>query len=208
MADGSYGRTYFTKVGYDERMTEVDRRLAEALAAREKAAEGKLQQPPRELREGWAEEFGVDDELLQWMYAGLLRRRQPANDPRDPGALESVVPLMKRAALGDFQYTITHAMQHEHASMVDVDIRATRPVSAAHLRIELTLEITGEGMTYDVRPNGSQGGGDRMEMTFRVSPRLPDDPIGLRFELVPHVHIPREQFKEIVLDQPVTFPVE
>lgn len=73
-----------------------------------------------------------------------------------------------------------------------------------HIRPQLLLEVNGS-KEYNVRRNGSRGGGGQAQVSFLVTPRLPDNVNEVNLALVPFA-IPMENPpKEIILDKEIFF---
>ena len=60
----------------------------------------------------------------------------------EPGPLLNVLPIMKNSQLGEFEYVLTHSMQHQNASIVFLEIKyLNQDENIGHVIPQLLLEI-------------------------------------------------------------------
>ncbi|WP_148298766.1 hypothetical protein [Paenibacillus pini] len=162
-------------------------------------SKGKRYFPEQEIIQEMATTFDMKISKINWLMHSL-------NDRYRPEFPDEAVSIMKRAVLEGFEYNITHAMQHEHGSVVHIDINSLNSENIrGYLRTELLLDIQGD-KEYSARRNGSSGGGGKTHLTFIVSPTLSDDMTGFTLSLIPYAE-PIESFQEeiIILDKEVLF---
>ncbi|MFC0215104.1 hypothetical protein ACFFK0_22160 [Paenibacillus chartarius] len=96
----------------------------------------------------------MDISQMNWIFQSLAERNTPAR-PDGPGKLLTVLPLLKTSVVDGFEYELTHAMQHEHGSIVFLEInRCQLDESIGPIFPHLLLEVNG-GQEYSVRRNGS-----------------------------------------------------
>ncbi|MDR6554916.1 hypothetical protein [Paenibacillus qinlingensis] len=188
---------------YSDEMRKIDESLLQLLTERKSLAKGRRFYPEKEVLQEWSARFGIEIPQINWLL-NSLNEHYPVM-PNEPGDLEHVMPIMKTSVVGDFAYTLTHAMQHQHSSIVYVEIKL-RPIDAhfSNFRPQLQLDIQGSEH-YRIVRNGSRGGGGQTQITYLVSPRLPDHVDGLHFALIPYASPMESPPKEIVLDQEVQF---
>lgn len=190
---------------YDEEIHAVDAQLLELLNHRKALAKGRRCFPPKEVMKEFEEKFGVKPPYLNWLFqsinGGFHRLR-----PDGPGDLLSVMQILKTTETDGFQYVITHAMQHEHGSVVHIEIKQLEHVEDfTDFRPLLQLEVTSPNIEYSVRRTGSRGGGGASSMSFLVEPRLPEQLDAVHFALIPFEEPMDFSRKEILLDQEIHF---
>lgn len=189
---------------YNDEMKRIDESLLQLLTERKSLAKGRRFYPQREVLQEWSTRFGIEIPQINWLL-NSLNENYPVR-PNEPGDLEHVMPLMKKNVIGDFAYTLTHAMQHQHSSIVYCEIKLIqRDGHYGNFRPQLQLDITGTEQHYRVMRNGASGGGGQTQITFLISPRLPDNLEGLHFALIPYASPLESPPKEIILDQEVRF---
>ncbi|PYI57359.1 hypothetical protein [Paenibacillus flagellatus] len=191
---------------YNDEIRQIDETMISLLVERRTKTGGKRFFPEPDVLEQWSERFGLDAAQLGLLLHLWNEGARPAV-PSDKGALLGVLPLMKKTCADGCEYVLTHAMQFEHVSVVELDIAIDRTGTDAerlHLKPQLQLVVLGD-REYSVSRQGARGGGGTAHLTFRVSPPLPD-PIGdVRFTLVPMAMQLHSEPKELVLDKQVDF---
>jgi hypothetical protein len=188
---------------YNEAMRKIDESLLQLLTERKSLAKGKRFYPDKEILQEWSTRFGIEIPQINWLL-NSLNENYPVM-PNEPGDLEQVIPIMKKTILGDFEYTMTHAMQHQNSSIVSIEIKLLlldMPIS--NFRPQLQLDVIGN-QNYRVMRNGSRGGGGQMQLSYLVIPRLPDNLQDLHFALIPYASPMETLPKEVILDQEVKF---
>ncbi len=189
---------------YNEEFKAIDDKLFSLLQERKTKANGKRFFPPYELMEEWAKQYDMDISQINWFFHSINEGRH-SYIPDGPGELLNVVPLMKKAIIGDFQYLLTHSMQHQNGSMITLEIEIIDKEQIIGLvRPHLMLEVIGKE-EYQVSRHGSHGSEGQSQVQFLVTPRLPDQMEGISFVLVPYAMPMEEPPKEVVLNSEVIF---
>ncbi len=189
-------------IPYDDSLAAGDRRIAELLAQRERDAGGTWRIPPREAVLEWAAEFGIDPELLVWMFRTFTKRREVLEPSRETGTLRAVIPILKSVQNSGCTFTLTHSMQHQLASIVHLDVRSLS--TDRQLQVGLTLDVASSDAQYSVGENGRHGGGASLSASFLVKPALPDSLEGVSFALVPTT-LWYPPVQSLVVEDPVYF---
>ncbi|MGO4496643.1 hypothetical protein AB4114_12155 [Paenibacillus sp. 2RAB27] len=188
---------------YNDEMKKIDESLLQLLTERKSIAKGRRFYPQKEVLQEWSTRFGIEIPQINWLL-NSLNEHYPVM-PNEPGDLEHVVPIMKKTVVGDFSYTLTHTMQHQHSSIVYVEIKLIQlDGHFGNFRPQLQLDIIGAEL-YRVMRNGASGGGGQTQITYLVTPRLPDNLEGLHFALIPYASPMESPPKEIILNQEVQF---
>ncbi|MCC8435847.1 hypothetical protein HP567_014990 [Brevibacillus sp. M2.1A] len=190
---------------YNDECKKIDESILQLLRERKVLANGKRLTPPQEIRQEWAEKYGIDEAELGWFLHTLNSEIRPVF-PDEHGELIGVLPIMKTTVLDGFTYTLTHAMQHKNLSIVHVEIKSglTDYEDIGMLRPHLMLEIK-SSQEHHVRKSGARGSERKISLQFMVSPALPDQLDSVGFSLTPYA-APRELPPlEYVLDKEVHF---
>ncbi len=171
---------------YNDEVRRIDEEILALIQQRKKATAGRRFSPPAELLKEWAEKYGMDEPHIGWILHTLNVGSRWANTDNPIGELRNVVPILKKSVVDDCEYMITHAMQHDHASLVTLEIRLQGPEDVrVNIHPRLMLEIVGE-QDYTVSRDRSRGSGHQVTMLFRITPPLPDDFMEkVRFALIP-----------------------
>lgn len=188
---------------YNERFQSIDETILKLTRERNHLAKGKRFFPPKEIIREWAARYEMDVPQINW-FLHSINHFEPPIRPDEPGELLNVIPVMKKTTVDGFEYLITHAMQHEHESIVNVEIRSEAGNHADHIRPKLLLDVQGD-TEYRVRSRGSRGGGGQAQLNFSVNPRLPDDVQVVRFALIPFASPMDTPPQETILDREVLF---
>ncbi|MCM3652612.1 hypothetical protein [Metabacillus litoralis] len=174
---------------YNEQFKSIDEGLLKLLSERKTLTKGKRYFLPYEIMEEWAKKYKLDIPHISWLFYSVNNGSTPFR-PDEPGELLTVIPIMKKSVVGDFEYVLTHSMQHKNASLITLEIKQlNEDVEAGHLLPQLILEIISP-INYNVNRNGSRGGGGQTQVRFLVSLRLPEDLKGISFWrtfLMPHL---------------------
>ena len=192
---------------YNEEVQALDEQIIVLSVKRRQLSQGVRLYPAEETIEAWAKQY----ELEPMQIHHLLHQLQDQNQmnrvvEEGPGELRNVLPILKQSVVEDCQYKLTHAMQHEHASILYVDIQyLDRERHDLHLIPHLMLEIISASQQYTISRHGSRGGGLQTEMQFLVSPPIPDSLDGVEFSLIPSKEDFDFRIEEKVLDQQVDF---
>lgn len=190
---------------YNKSVKEIDEQLISLIAARQSLTKGKRSTPSYEQIKDWAQVYGVDEAEIGSLFHQLQSSSRPSF-PNKLGQLLNVVPIMKKSTVDSCEYVLTHAMQHEYASIVFIEIKLLQDEKASeiHLKPNLTLEVTSE-QPYSVRRYSGRGGGSKTELQFMISPPLPERIDGVEFSLVPSTLYKEHEIAELVLDKQVDF---
>ncbi|MBJ9989715.1 hypothetical protein [Paenibacillus sp. S28] len=190
---------------YDEEIHAVDTQLIELLNHRKALTKGCRCFPPKEVMKEFEEIFGLKPPYLNWLFHSINGGfHRPRSD--GPGELQGILQIMKTTVQEGYQYRITHAMQHEHGSIVHIEIKQLENVDEfTDFRPLLQLDVTSQDKEYSVGRNGSRGGGGISSMSFLVEPRLPEQLDTVDFALIPFEEPMDFSRKEIFLDQEVQF---
>ncbi|CAH1214708.1 hypothetical protein PAECIP111892_04065 [Paenibacillus auburnensis] len=191
---------------YNDEAKRIDEKILGLVKQRRILAGGQRFFPDQETVEKWAAQFEMAKDQVNSLLHNLndvLPMRQIRDDP---GRLLGVLPIMKRTVSEDCEFILSHAMQHENASIVTLEVKYQKENAGnIHLRPALQLIILG-GEEYIIRRTSGRGGGERFEMRFRVEPALPDDLTALEFSLIPgNEEFINIQALEIKLDKQVDF---
>jgi len=189
---------------YNDEAKEIDNQLIGLIKQRRKLSVGKRFFPPEEYLEQWSEEFSMDIDKVRFILQNLEENRYYYL-PDGPGALKSVIPMMKKTVSGECEYTLTHIMQYELGSVIKIDIKylGENP-DGVMLKMNLMLEVISEQI-YQVNRNGSHGGGGYGYIEFMVVPALPDQLEGIEFSLVRSLDLFAYEPREVILNQQVDF---
>ncbi|GLB61884.1 hypothetical protein [Cytobacillus sp. NCCP-133] len=202
MGWAEFGRV---KNEYNETFKAIDEKLLELIQERKAKTKGKRFFPPMELMEEWAKKYDMDVPEIGWFFNSLDDRSYPFI-PDEPGEIRNVLPIMRKSTVDDFDYMLTHAMQHDHCSVVTLEISyKNQDENIGHLIPRLMLAVDGP-VDYHVKRHGSRGGGGNTQMSFLVSPALPDHLDQINFALFPYFMPMENPPKEVVLDKEVFFP--
>ncbi|MEK5645141.1 hypothetical protein BK138_30625 [Paenibacillus rhizosphaerae] len=190
---------------YDEEIHAVDTQLIELLNHRKALAKGRRCFPPKEVMKEFEEKFDLKPPYLNWLFhsinGGFHRTRSDG-----PGELQGILQIMKTTVQEGYQYRITHAMQHEHGSIVHIEIRPLKiDNDSPDFHPRLQLEITSSNEEYNVQRSGARGGGGASSMSFLVEPRLPEQLDTVNFALIPFEEPMEFRRRETFLDQEVHF---
>jgi len=189
---------------YNDTFKEIDQNIIKLLHERKAVANGKRFFPPMELMEEWAEQYELEIPQISWLMHSI--NEGPHSFTHDgPGELLNVLPLMKKSVVGEFEYVLTHSMQHENGSIVFLEIdQIDKDRNFGLVRSHLLLEVHGNE-DFQVNRHGSQGSSGKTQVEFMVIPRLPDQLDGISFALIPYVIPMEEPPKEVILDKGVNF---
>lgn len=189
---------------YDDSFEKIDEKIIKLLHERKKQANGKRFFPPVELMEKWAEEYDMEVPQISWLMHSV--NEGPHSFVHEgPGELLNVIPIMKKTLMGDFQYVLSHAMQHQSGSIITLEIeQCDKEMNIGMVRAHLLLDVLGN-QEYVVNRHGSRGGGGHTQVQYLVTPRLPDDLSEISFTLIPYALPMEEPPKEVILDKEVLF---
>ncbi|MCM3764557.1 vacuolar protein sorting-associated protein 54 [Neobacillus niacini] len=189
---------------YNDHFKEIDEKLLQLLHERKKLANGKRFFPSSEQMEKWAEQYEIEMPQVSWFFHSV-NEGPHSYVPEGPGELLNVIPIMKKTTVGDFQYLISHAMQHQNGSIITVEIeQLDREKNLGMIRSHLILEVAGS-VDYQVHRHGVHGRDGQTQIEFLVTRRLPDQLDGVAFALMPYAMPMEERPKEVILDKEVYF---
>jgi hypothetical protein len=205
---GSWSESPLYRIGYLNELKVIDEKILALLAEREKKTNGKRFVPPRELMEQWVDTYNLDINFMKWLFHGFNEASLPYTGPIETGNLVNVVPLMKKVEMDGCQYLLSHMMQYEQASevIVEINVSELKTKGISRIRPHLILDIQKRQFesSYSVRPMGVSGGGNKVNLKYTVTPKLPDNVEKLQFSLLPNPQ-PFVEMKELILEQPVQF---
>ena len=189
---------------YNESFKEIDNNLIRLLHDRKIMANGTRFFPPMELMEEWAKRYDMEIPQISWLMHSI--NEGPHSFTHDgPGELLNVIPIMKKSVVGEFEYVLTHSMQHENGSVVFLEIeKLDKDKNVGIVRSHLILEVNGK-KEYQVNRHGSHGSDGRTKVEFLVIPRLPDQLDGISFSLMPYTMPMEMPLREVILDKDVSF---
>jgi hypothetical protein len=192
--------------GYNDEAKKIDEAVLELVKRRRAIARGKRFFPQQETLEEWAEKFELEQDQVAQILHNLNDALPIRNIREELGMLTGVLPIMKRTVSEDCEYVLSHAMQYEHASIVNLEIKYLKEnTSGVSLKPAINLVILG-GEEYEIRRYGSHGGGGQAQLRFRVIPVLPENLDSLEFSLIPGSDdFFNHRIVEIKLDKQVDF---
>lgn len=189
---------------YNDEMKVIDEALLQLLTERKSLAKGRRFYPQQEVLQDWSTRFDIEIPQINWLLNSLNETNYPVM-PTELGDLVHVLPIMKKSIVEGYEYALTHAMQHHNCSIVYVEIKLIEPdMNIGHVRPQLLLDVI-SNHPYSVRRYGSHGGGGRTQITYLVSPCLPEKMDDVHFALIPYASPMEAPPKEIILDQEVQF---
>jgi AraC-like DNA-binding protein len=158
---------------YNEKLRTLDKQLCELIAKRKSISNFNQSFPPIEQIKEWAEEFGLYEDHLRYIFRvmGNDKLFQPKVEPT---GFRNIKPVMKFYNEGTRIYYITHLQQYDNASVLNLHIDDSVDNTEQHHRepTEWDLYI---GPDYDCYFSGGSGSNQHIDLQFVISPRLPDD---------------------------------
>ncbi|WP_040952062.1 hypothetical protein [Gorillibacterium massiliense] len=189
---------------YNQTIKEIDERIIELISLRRTKVEGRRYYPSIEQIAEWSTRFELDESQIHYIMQSLQDQIR-LDFPDELGELNNVLSIMKKSVAESCEYTLTHAMQYEKASIVFVEIKLLdNSQGEVHLKPNLFLHII-NNQQYSVRRHGSRGGGAQTEMQFMVIPPLPENLENLEFSLVPTALFAERKIKEVILNKQIDF---
>ncbi|WP_274649218.1 hypothetical protein [Paenibacillus humicola] len=188
---------------YNEAAERIDTELLRLVQERRRLAKGKRFFPPAETVEAWSASLGIEAAEIRYILDSMNEKIRAAVW-HEPGELRQVVPLMKRTVVENCEYMLTHAMNHERASIVFAEFNYLDE-DCDEIRLKPNLMLAIIGGDYTVRRRGMHGGGPQTKMEFIVSPPLPESLDGLAFSFVPGAPYLERKVREIRLERQVDF---
>jgi hypothetical protein len=188
---------------YNDVLKSIDESLLKLINERKNLSKGKRYYPSKEIMQEWAARYEIDIPQISWLMHSLNGSNQPVF-PNEPGELIKVVSLMKKSIYENVEYLITHSMQHDNGSIVNIEIKSKNMDNLSHMRPKLFLDVKGS-IEYYVRRHGSHGGGGQSHLSFLVNPRLPDDIKEVKLALIPYENPMEKLPKELILDKEIFF---
>ncbi len=157
---------------YDERLKDMDEKIAELVAARYTLSEGNPGFPRAEYLNDWADKYDTPLRLLQQLFA-FLHHRPDFRDRVEPDQFLRFVPLMATQQREDILIMIPYVRQHNNCSVVVVELEGPNVDGGGFHHLEINLSIDG----YDTMPAEGGSSGHHANRTFIVTPPIPDDQI-------------------------------
>ncbi|WP_141432315.1 hypothetical protein [Bacillus sp. 03113] len=200
------GWSSFQKIrsDYNDTFKQIDENLLKLLTERKELANGKNAFPPESLMQEWSEKYKLDIPQISWLIHSL-NSRSSFMILDGPNELLAVIPIMKKSIVGDFEYILTHSMQHQNCSMIYLEIKHTnKEEHVDHILPQLMLLIDGP-VSFDVSHHGAHGGGGEAKISFLIYPSLPNNLDNISFALIPHASPMDSSLKEVKLNKEVYF---
>jgi hypothetical protein len=167
---------------YTEELRQIDAEICRLVAARVRST-GDLRVVPDEAQMmSWAEECRLGQLRVRNVIAAVASATRLNSLPPEPRGLIAVVPLLRRQVAEAMEFTLTHVMQYENASVVHLDVRVDSGAMLGHAQ-RFELEVGVEG--YEVWHVGGAGSDTHRQADFIVRPTLPDDLAMVAFTLRP-----------------------
>jgi hypothetical protein len=188
---------------YNDVLKSIDESILKLINERKNLSKGKRYFPTKEIMQEWATQYEIEIPQISWLLHSLNERNQPVI-PNEPGELINVISLMKKSIHEGFEYLITHSMQHYNGSIVNIEIRSENIENSGHIRPKLLLNVKGS-IEYYVRRHSSRGSSGQSQLSFLVSPRLPDDINEVKLALFPFENPMENPPKELILDKEIFF---
>ncbi len=163
---------------YDERIKDIDEQICKLIRERKELSNNNPGFPQLEYISGWAEKFGLYEELLQSLFGTLLHEEllRPWVEPED---FRMNIPVLKASETDKCFFSVPFIRQYSNCSVVNFNVdweaaKESPEKQRPYRRFELCL-----GPAYDCRMAGGGGTGEHYSYNFVVTPALPDDPSGL-----------------------------
>ncbi|MTH53409.1 hypothetical protein GKZ89_08265 [Bacillus mangrovi] len=157
-------------------LNEISREICRFIGLRKEAAAGTFHMPSDEDFSRWAQEFGLEQEMLEAVFLALENEEQ-YQEKVEPEGFRKLLPVMKTAEAGGSFYTITYIRQFENASTVflhadweEEDHQHLKGIDHFSMQID---------ERFSCRFEGGGGGDGTYTHRFIVSPALPDDLRGI-----------------------------
>ncbi|MRN55564.1 hypothetical protein [Paenibacillus monticola] len=191
---------------YNDEAKKIDEQILGLIQQRKAISGGKRLFPEQEVLEQWAAKFDLELNQISLILSSLNEGLPRRHFWDEPGLLLGVLPIMKRIVTEDFEYVLSHAMQHEKLSIVTLEIKYLKETTdQVHIRPTLDLVVLSD-TEYEVTRNHGHGGGGQIQMRFMVSPPLPNDLTSVEFSLVPGSdRFMGPSYEEIKLDKQIDF---
>jgi hypothetical protein len=188
---------------YNDVLKSIDENILKFINERKSYTKGKRYFPTKEIMQEWATQYEMEILQISWLMHSLNERNQPVI-PNEPGELINVISLMKKSIHDGVEYLITHSMQHDNGSIVNIEIRSENIENPGNIRPKLVLDVKGS-IEYYVRKTSSRGGSGHSQLSFLVSPRLPENINEVKFALFPFESPMENLPKELILDKEIFF---
>jgi len=172
---------------YTDELRALDLEMLRLARRRADLAQGRGVFPGVEELRALEAASGLPAKAAVRLLAALAPRQAP-DGPPPPRRLRRVVELMRRAEADGLTILLSHALQYENATVLEVEVSA--PDQVRFEWSDLELEVVGGGQR--TRHWGAHGGGDRTQIRFIAWPPLPDDLSGVAFRLAAAASPPPE----------------
>lgn len=165
---------------YHQALTSLDETLSRLWIERLETSGNNPGFPPVPLIETWAAALGTDPEPLKRFFATLYFLSIPRPRPVTPEDFRQVVPIGKFKVIPgtDAVLTILNSRQYANASVLHVSMDWSSQQSVVHP--DMTLDL---GEDYTVTRGNGSGNGNSFQHMFVVTPPIPDDLMGVTFQL-------------------------
>jgi hypothetical protein len=185
MAYGSSGiKMRFTRPTdhYDEKVTKIDEQICDLVKQRKEISSNDPGYPPFEYITGWAEKYGLYEDLLKSIFSTLWQENiyKPTVEPE---GFQKIVPVLKTIEVENKLYTVIAMRQYMNASIIIFNIEwdstsDSLEDQSMHMHYELFINAD-----YDCRVIDGSGSSGHSHNNFLVFPRLPDDLSGIELTL-------------------------
>lgn len=183
---------------YCEKIKSIDEQICELLAKRKELSNNDPGFPPLDQISAWCQQYGLNEDWLRRFFS-LMYAEHKVMVPVEPVGLLKFVPVLKSVELNNVVYAVTYMKQYTNASVVYIETEINRDepfVKLAHNRFDLSISPQ-----YQCRMSGGYGQHKGMVHSFVVTPPLPDELLGIEFNLTvkPFREIPVMQ--EVALEE-------
>lgn len=157
---------------YDERLKDIDEKLAQLVSARYAIADEHPGFPRAAYLNDWAAQYDMPLSQLQHLFA-FLYHRPDSRERVQPDQFLRFVPVMVSRQQDDILVMVPYLRQHNNCSVVAVELEGTDLDGGASYHLDITLSIEG----YDAMPDNGQSSNRHASRSFIVTPPIPDDEI-------------------------------
>lgn len=165
---------------YKEELRPLDEQLCELLKKRKEISDGKPGFPPAAFISEWAEEYGLYEDFLNYLFS-QLRDDEMYRPFVEPHGFRKYLPVMKSVEVEEKMYSITFIRQYENASVLMLIIDWEEEEVEDHRHHNFGIYDLSIGPKFDCRKSSGRGSTGQSSHTFIISPALPDDLTGIEF---------------------------